>query len=122
MEILILIAIIAVGASALFVALTFDARVRKIINPLVKEAAEGICEQIKVTNKQLEEQALAITSARQQDSARVEEENKGLTKRVQAIDEEVRRYRVAVNRHLDERIGTLHDQLSGQLRNDLRRL
>jgi hypothetical protein len=122
MEILILIAIIAVGASALFVALTFDARIRKMINPLVKEAAEGICEQIKETNKKLERQALAITSARQQDSERVEQENRGLTKQVQAIDEEFRRYREAVNRHLDERIGTLYDQLSSQLRNDLRRL
>jgi hypothetical protein len=122
MEILILIAVIGVGASALFVAATFNVRIRKIIDPLVKEAAEDICEQIKETNKELERQALSIASARQQDNERVEQGNNRLTKQVQAIDEDFRRYRQAVSRHLDERIGTLYDQLSNQVRNDLGRV
>ena len=117
MEIFILIAIIAVGASALYVAIKFDARIEKVIDPLVNKATERISDQIKATSEKLDQQTLAITSAQQQDSGLVEgieKANGELKRQVQAISDETRRYMEPV-KHLGEQLGARQDQLRSDL-------
>jgi hypothetical protein len=124
MEILILIAIIAVGVSALYVAIKFDARTKQVIDPLVNKATESIINQIKATNQKLEQQALAITSAQQQQQQdgerveRIEKANGELKQQVQAIADQMRQDRDLV-KHLGEQIdarqGRLNDQLGSGL-------
>ncbi len=117
MEILILIAIIAVGASALYVALNFNSRTKKVIYPLVNKVEEDISQQIKIASEELGRQAKAITGAQQRDSERVEHierANGELKQRVQAISDEMRQYMEPV-KHLGEELGVRQDQLSGDL-------
>jgi hypothetical protein len=56
MEILLLVVIVAVGASALYVALTFDRRTRQSSAPLIDDAVEKISKQIGVTGEGLQRQ------------------------------------------------------------------
>ena len=118
MEILILIAIIAVGASALYVAVNFGARTGKVIDPLVNKAREDIRNQIKTTSEELGRQTKAITGAQQQDGERVkhiDEETGGLKQQLQAITGTVRRDSDLVQQ-LNKQIGALQDQFGNNLR------
>jgi hypothetical protein len=62
-EVLILIAILAVGASALYVALRFDARVSKVLGPLQKNITSNTSSQIEASNKVLAERQKAAADA-----------------------------------------------------------
>lgn len=124
MEIFILIAVIAVGSSALYVAIKFDARTEKVLNPLLKETTESIFDQIKAASEKMEGQALAITGALQRDSERVERIEKAngeLRQQVQAIADEMRRDMELV-KHLSEQIDARQGRLSDQLDSGLPQL
>ena len=117
MEILILIAIIAVGASALYVALKFNVRTKKVIDPLVNKATEDLSQQIKTASQELGRQAQAITGAQERDSERVghiERANGELKQQVQAISDETRRHSELVT-HLGDQLDVRQDQLSSDL-------
>jgi flagellar basal body-associated protein FliL len=124
--ILILIAIIAVGAAGLYVAFTFGSLAKKKIDPLEINVKNDILEQNKETKKELERQIQPITSQLQKvtteqlgqqiqraasEGAAASEE---LSRQIQAIADQLRRERELV-RDLDEHIGTRHEQLSSDL-------
>lgn len=126
MEILILIAIIAVGASALYVAATFNIRIEQKIKPLRVDVKTDIREQNEKTREELEQQIQAITDQLREVTNRELGQqiqalanvraaaSEELRQQIQAITDEVRRDR-ELARHLDERIGTWHGQLSRDL-------
>lgn len=117
MEILVLIAVIAVGAAALYVALTFNIRAKKVIDPLVNKAKEDVCHQIKTLGEELALQAGAITGAQQRGSERAEHIERAhgeLKQQVQAISDETRRHGELVE-HLGEQFDVRQDQLDSDL-------
>jgi len=116
-EILILIAIMAVGASALYVALKFDVRTRQVIGPLVSKAAEDICQQIKTAGEELGRQTQAIAGAQQRDSERIEhigQAHEELQQQIQVIADDLARDR-ELAKHPDKQIDVRQDQLSSDL-------
>ncbi len=120
MEILILIAIIAVGASALYVAVNFGTRTGQIVNPRIHDAAEGISEQVKTTGEELNQQVQAITGELRQNSQRVEHMGKAtgeLNQQVQAITDKLQQ-----NGELTERRYGQIDAWQGQLSGHLQQL
>ena len=67
MEILLLIAIIVVGASGLYVAATFNTRTRQNFAPLMDDAAKNIGKKIEAASGKVQEQAQAIADELQQE-------------------------------------------------------
>jgi gas vesicle protein len=61
MEILLLIAVIAVAVSALYVAANFNKRTRQNFTPLMDDVSQNIAKRIAATRGQLEQQMTAIT-------------------------------------------------------------
>lgn len=124
MEILLLIAIIAVGASALYVAATFNARSRKNFSPLMGDAAKDISHEIEVASGELRQEIQAIAPDLQQNRELIrylETANGELRQQMRAIADELRQYMRAIadelrrNRELvnqlDEQTGMRQDQL-----------
>lgn len=77
MEILVLIAVIAVGASALYVALTFNIRIEKRIDPLMRDTKQDILDKIEEVGGALEQKIQKITTdLREAASGELEEQIK----------------------------------------------
>ena len=126
MELLILIAIIAVGASALYVAATFNARTEQKIDPLRVDVKKDIREQNEKTREKLERQIQAIADQLQEVTNRELEQqiqaiaderaaaSEGLRKQIQAITGQLLRDRELV-RNLYERIDKQQNQLGRDL-------
>jgi uncharacterized protein YoxC len=117
MEILLVIALIAVAGSALYVATTLNSRTQKNIAPLVDGAAGKIRNTLEATSGELRQRIEAI--ADQLQGARelvnqIEATNNELRQQVQAITFEVRQG-TGLAKHLGERVATQQIQLSRDL-------
>jgi len=128
MEVLLLVAIVAVGAAALYVAVTFNARSRKNFTPLMGDAAKDISHEIEMATGELRQEIQAIApdlrkyrelveyleradgELRQQMRAMTDE----LRQYMRAIADEMRRNRELVSQ-LDQQAGTRQTQLGGDL-------
>ncbi len=104
MEILVLIAVIAVGASALYVALTFNIRIEKRIDPLMRDTKQDILDKIEGVGGALEQKIQKITTdLRQAASGELEEQ-------IKPIREELRQEGELIA-GLTGKIDTWQDQL-----------
>jgi hypothetical protein len=124
MEILLLVAIVAVGASALYVAATLDKRTKQNAEPLV-DAVKGISKRIDDSDEDLRRQLLAIISQRQQDKELI---NQYMSKIQERLDDADRRISSIVGQFLAEmdtikhqgaQIVTLQERFSGDLKQQL---
>lgn len=145
MEILLLIAIIAVGTSGLYVAATFNSRTRKNFAPLMDDAAKNIGKEMAPTREELGREMQAITDElreggdllrrleaaggelRQQVQAHADELRDGteLLRRLEAASGGLRQQMQAITdevrrnselvKHFDEQFGARQDQLGGDL-------
>lgn len=61
MEILLLVAMMVVGASALYVAATFNTRAKRNVAPLIRNAANDIARQVEETSKTLQKQLQEVS-------------------------------------------------------------
>lgn len=100
MEILLLVAIIAVGVSGLYVAATFNKRTRQNAAPLVNEAVKGISRQVADTGENLSQQLHEIDLQMQQDR--------------ELIDQDITRTHERLD-HADMRLSSIAGQLSAAL-------
>jgi uncharacterized protein YoxC len=118
MELLLLIAIIAVAASALYVAATVKSRIVQNIDLLINNAAESTRREINAPKGGLGQQIQAITEELPQDRElllkHIQATSGGLTQQIQAITGELRQDSELV-RHLDEQIDTRQSQLTRDL-------
>ena len=67
MEILLIVAVVAVGAAGLFVAVTFNARTRQNAAPLIADAVDQISGQLKVATDEMRRQLRTLTDDLQRD-------------------------------------------------------
>jgi F0F1-type ATP synthase membrane subunit b/b' len=117
MEILLLIAIIAVGASGLYVAVTFNTRTKQNFAPLMNDAEKNIDEKIEAASGELRQQVQAVTDELRRNRELVghlEAASGELRQQVQAFTDELRQDRELLKR-LDEQIDTRHNQLGKDL-------
>ena len=123
MEILLLIAIIAVGASGLYVAATFNARTKKNFAPLMDDAAKNIAGRIEAASREQGQQVQAIAGELQRTTELVrhlEAASRERGQQVQAVTDELRRNGELV-RHLEAASGELRWQVQAvtdELRQD----
>jgi hypothetical protein len=113
MEILLLIAIIAVGASGLYVAATFNSRTRQNFAPLMDDAAKNIGKEIAATRGELGRQMQAITDDVRQSTdpiRRLEAASGKLQEQVQAHADELRDS-TELLRRLEAASGELRQQM-----------
>lgn len=113
MEILLLITIIVVGASALYVAATFNTRTRQNFAPLMDDAARKIGRNIEVASGELRGQFQVIADELRQSGAaaeRLETAGVELLHQMQAIIDELRR-----SRELAARLMTASEEQKQQL-------
>jgi hypothetical protein len=104
MEILLLAAVMAVGASALYVAATFNKRTRQNTAPLVDDAAEKISKQVKVIGEDLWRQI----------SSKIDEDLKG---QLQELRKELARSRELVeleSEKVQARLGRMATDIANQ--------
>jgi hypothetical protein len=104
MEILILIAVIAVGASALYVAYTLKTRTEQQIDPLLQKTRQDILKQIEAADGAQRKQIQAITAGLQGAAGRE------LAEQIKPIKDELRRDGELIAR-LAGKIDTWPDQL-----------
>jgi hypothetical protein len=124
MEILLLITIIVVGAAALYVAATFNARTRQNFGPLMDDAARKISRNIEIASGELRGQFQVIADELRRNGAaaeRLETASGELRQQLQAITDELRR-----SRELAGRLTTASEEqqqrletASGELRQQL---
>jgi len=100
MEILLLVAIIAVGASALYVAATFNKRTRQNAAPLIGDAVKSVSEQFEAPGSSLRQELRVIADELQQDRELM---SKDRVKTREQLD------------HADRRISSIAGQLSADL-------
>lgn len=100
MEILLIVAIVAVGVSGLYVAATFNRRTRRTTAPLMNEAVRGISRQVADTGGSLSQQLHEI-------DAQLQEER-------ELIDQDIVRTQERLD-HADMRISSIAGQLSAEL-------
>jgi gas vesicle protein len=126
MEILLIIAILAVGASGLYVAATFNTRAKRNFDPL-NDAAKDIAAKIEAARGQLGQQVQGIGGELQRNTELVrylEAASRELGQQVQGIAGELRRNTELV-RHLEAASGELRWQVQAiteELRQDRERV
>jgi archaellum component FlaC len=109
MEILLLIAIIVVGASGLYVALTFNTRTRQNFAPLMDDAATNIGQQIDAVRQQTQTIADELQEERKQVTG-LEARSGELRQQMQLVTGELRQERQQVSR-LEADSGELRQQM-----------
>jgi hypothetical protein len=117
MEILLLLALIAVAAATLYVSFTLNIRAKQNIVPLVDGATGTIAGKIETASSELKQQVETIAEQLQRDSKlvkQIEATSKGLIEQVQGITFEVRQDAGLV-KHLGEHIGTQQNRFSQDL-------
>lgn len=100
MEILLLVAILAVGASGLYVAATFNRRTRQNTAPLMNEAVRGISRQVADTGENLSQQLHELTDLMLQERELI---NQDISKTQERLD------------HADMRLSSVAGQFSAEL-------
>lgn len=129
MEILLLVAIIAVGASALYVAITFNKRTRRNSAPLIDNAVKGISDKIEASGREIEasgrdlrRQLQVITDELQQEKELINQDRSKTQERFDHADMRISSIANQFSAELDTikrqggQIGTRQDQFSGDLR------
>lgn len=120
MEIILLIAVIAVGASGLYVTATFNTRARQNFVPLMNDATKNICSNIETASGEVRQQMRAIADKLQED--------RGLVSHLEAASEEIQQQMRAMagdlqrNRELIEQLHEQIDTRQNQLGGDLAQL
>jgi hypothetical protein len=121
MEILLLVAIIAAGASGLYVAVTFNTRTRQNISPLIDDAIKHVSEQIDTTVKDLRQQLRMITDDLRQDRKQIILDQSKIQGRLDKTDHEISSIARQVLaefrtvKRLVEQTGVRQDHFSGDL-------
>ena len=113
MEILLLIAIVAVGASGLYVAATFNTRTRQNFTPLMNNTERNLGKEITAARGVLEQEMQAITGEVRRNSdqtRRLEAASGELRQQAQAQADELRNGRELLNR-LEAATGELRQQM-----------
>ena len=125
MDIWLLVAIVAVGASGLYVAVTFNKRTRQHTDPLVSEATRVISKQTEDSGKALRKQLDEITTELQQERDLVNRERSRTQERLDHADRRISSIADRFSAELDiikrqcAQIGTWQDQFGGNLQQQL---
>jgi F0F1-type ATP synthase membrane subunit b/b' len=114
MEILILIAVIATGASSLYVAYTFKVHTERHVAPLMQRITKAAHDQIESAGKDLRKQIQESTEQLSAATGKDLVTSRELSQQVRTITSELRQDREMV-RHLAERIDTRQDQFGRDL-------
>jgi hypothetical protein len=122
MEIVLVVAIVAVAATGLYVATTFNKRTRQTTAPVVDNAVRDIFEHIRATADDLRRQLQLIADDLHQEREQQRLDGRKIQTRLDQTDSQIsnlaNRFLTefdAIRRH-DEQIGAQQDQLSGDLR------
>jgi hypothetical protein len=117
MEILLIVAIVAVGAAGLYVAATFDRRTRKSTAPLINEAVKELSKQIERTTGELGRQLQEITTRLQRDTGQIRLDDRKIQGRLDHADSRISNVasQLETIRRLAEQIGARQEQLSAEL-------
>jgi hypothetical protein len=121
MEILLIVAIVAVGAAGLYVAATFNRRTTKstapLINDAVNDAVKKLSEQIEGATGDLGRQLQAITTGLQHDRNQVSLDDRNIQDRLDRADSRILNVadQLETIRRLVEHIGARQDILSAEL-------
>jgi hypothetical protein len=100
MEILLIVALVAVGAAGLYVAVTFNARTRQNTAPLVADAVDQLSGQLKVATDDMRRQLRALADDLQQDREQQRLDGRKIQGRLD---------------HADSRIASMANQLTRDL-------
>jgi uncharacterized protein YoxC len=121
MEIVLIVATVAVAAAGLYVAATFNKRTRQTTAPLIDEALNIISEQMKATADDLRRQLRALTDDLNQDREQQRLDGQEIQGRLDHAGSQISGMASRFLAELDaikrrgEQIGTRQDQLSADL-------
>lgn len=117
MEIMLIVAIVAVGAAGLYVAATFDRRTKKSTAPLINVAVKELSEQIGSTTGELGRQLQAITTGLQRDRDQIRLDDRKIQGRLDQADSRMSNLasQLEAITRLAEQIGARQEQLSAEL-------
>lgn len=124
MEIWLLVAIVTVGAAALYVAATFNKRTRQHTAPLA-DKTEAISRQIEGTGGGLKQQLDALTAELKQQRELTAQDSKGIRERLDHADRRISNVvgqlsaELEIIKHQCAQIGTWQDRFGGELRQQL---
>lgn len=122
MEILLLVVIMVVGASALYVAATFNTRTRQNTTPLIDGAIKVISEKIEVTGRDLSRQLQGIANELRQDRELTRLDRDKIQERLDQADSRISSIasrffaELETIERLSKQIGAQQDQFSSDLR------
>jgi hypothetical protein len=118
MEILLIVAIVAVGAAGLYVAATFDRRAKKSTGPLIDDAAGDLSGKIEGTRAELGRLLDVLTEELRRDRQEIRLDDRKIQGRLDHADSRISNVadQLEAIRLLAEQIGERQDQLSADLR------
>ena len=122
MEILLIVAVVAVGVAGLYVALTFNARTRQNTAPLIADAVDQISGQLKVATDDMRRQLRALADDLQRDREQQRLDGRKIQGRLDHADSRIASVanqflaELDAIKRLDEQIDARQDQLRGHLR------
>jgi len=115
MEILLVVATLAVGVAVLYVTATFSKRTRQNTAPLIDAAAKDISGQIEATTGELRRQLQGMADELQRDRDQARLEGRRIQGRLDHVDSQLLT-ELETLRRLSEHVGVRPDQVSGDLR------
>jgi len=115
MEILLVVATLAVAVAVLYVTATFSSRTRQNTAPLIDAAAKDISGQIETTAGELRRQLQAMADELQRDRDQARLEGRRIQGRLDHVDSQLLA-ELETLRRLSEHVGVRPDQVSGDLR------
>ena len=117
MEILLIVAIVAVGAAGLYVAATFDRRTKKSTAPLINAAVKELSWKIDSTTGELGRQLQEISTRLQRDTSQIRLDDRKIQGRLDHADSRISNLasQLETIRRLAEQIGARQEQLSAEL-------
>jgi hypothetical protein len=122
MEIVLVVAIVAVAATGLYVAATFNERTRQTTAPVIENAVRDIFEHIRATADDLRRQLQLIADDLHQEQEQQRLDGRKIQTRLDQADSQISNLanrfltEFDASRRRDEQIGAQQDQLSGDLR------
>jgi hypothetical protein len=122
MEIVLVVAIVAVAATGLYVAATFNKRTRQTTAPVIDNAVRDIFEHIRATGDDLRRQLQLIADDLHQEREQQRLDGRKIQTRLDQADSQISNLanrfltEFDASRRRDEQIGAQQDQLSGDLR------